>query len=194
MKLQFFFCAPAHCAPDKVAAKLIPSFVIQDHFLANHYEWTGVINNKWVIWKMDLDLLWHGQEVQPWTSWLDTVRVGVIDGRPPASDVEAAKLMRSLLVCGSCDLKRFGSSNDGGYLMCTPLGDVDAVYSYGINREDDWGFAVSHETSTMVHQYDCENHTAPPCLHGKCDFKVACMGAANSGCQHGIKALPRLAP
>lgn len=34
----------------------------------------------------------------------------------------------------NCELKRFGESNDGGYLLCANLlKDVQAAYSYGIS-------------------------------------------------------------
>ena len=40
----------------------------------------------------------------------------------------------------NCTLKRFGSANDGGYLMCDNLIEpVNAAYSYGVGRNDDWG-------------------------------------------------------
>jgi len=38
----------------------------------------------------------------------------------------------------NCTLKRFGSANDGGYLMCENLIEpLDAAYSYGVGRNDD---------------------------------------------------------
>lgn len=40
----------------------------------------------------------------------------------------------------NCTLKRFGSANDGGYLMCDNLIEpLDAAYSYGVGTNDDWG-------------------------------------------------------
>src|SRR5439155_23411987 len=39
----------------------------------------------------------------------------------------------------NCTLKRFGSANDGGYLMCQNLIEpLDAAYSYGVGLNDDW--------------------------------------------------------
>jgi hypothetical protein len=39
----------------------------------------------------------------------------------------------------NCTLKRFGSANDGGYLMCENLIEpLDAAYSYGVGSNDDW--------------------------------------------------------
>src|SRR6058998_3664879 len=44
----------------------------------------------------------------------------------------------------NCALKRFGSANDGGYLMCENLIEpLDAAYSYGVGLNDDWGCEVS---------------------------------------------------
>ena len=35
----------------------------------------------------------------------------------------------------NCTIKRFGSPNDGGYLMCENLIEpLDAAYSYGVGR------------------------------------------------------------
>ena len=40
----------------------------------------------------------------------------------------------------NCTLKRFGSANDGGYLMCENLIEpLDTGYSYGVGTNDDWG-------------------------------------------------------
>ncbi|PYJ28230.1 MAG: hypothetical protein DME89_06785 [Verrucomicrobia bacterium] len=39
----------------------------------------------------------------------------------------------------NCTFKRFGSANDGGYLMCENLIEpLDAGYSYGVGSNDDW--------------------------------------------------------
>jgi hypothetical protein len=44
----------------------------------------------------------------------------------------------------NCTLRRFGSANDGGYLMCENLIEpLDAAYSYGVGRNDDWGCEMS---------------------------------------------------
>src|SRR5207245_11252493 len=55
----------------------------------------------------------------------------------------------------NCTLKRFGSANDGGYLMCENLIEpLDAAYSYGVGRNDDWGREVSGRYRVPVHQED----------------------------------------
>ena len=56
----------------------------------------------------------------------------------------------------NCTLERFGSPNDGGYLMCgNLLGNIQSAYSYGIGPADDWGCAISQRYDVVVHQYDC---------------------------------------
>ena|SRR5215472_14298387 len=48
------------------------------------------------------------------------------------------------VVLKNCMFKRFGSANDGGYLMCENLIEpIDAAYSYGVGPNDDWGCDVS---------------------------------------------------
>ncbi len=67
----------------------------------------------------------------------------------------------------NCTLKRFGSRNDGGYLMCENLVDgVRSAYSYGIDTEDNWGCDVSREYKVPVHQYDCFTEHRPTCDGG----------------------------
>ena len=64
----------------------------------------------------------------------------------------------------NCTLKRFGSTNDGGYLMCENLIEpIDAAYSYGVGSNDDWGCEVSRRYHVPVHEYDCFDPTRPPC-------------------------------
>ena len=44
----------------------------------------------------------------------------------------------------NCTLKRFGSANDGGYLMCENLIEpLDTGYSYGVGPNDDWAWSAS---------------------------------------------------
>jgi hypothetical protein len=77
----------------------------------------------------------------------------------------------------NCTLKRFGSANDGGYLMCENLiGPVDAAYSYGVGRNDDWGCDVSHRYHVPVHQYDCFDPARPTCSGGTFVFHNECVG------------------
>lgn len=77
----------------------------------------------------------------------------------------------------NCTLKRFGSANDGGYLMCENLLDnLDAGYSYGVGRNDDWGCAVSRQYQVPVHQYDCFDPARPVCGGGTFVFHNECLG------------------
>jgi hypothetical protein len=73
----------------------------------------------------------------------------------------------------NCGMRRFGSPNDGGYLMCgNLLGAVQAAYSYGIGPFDDWGCDVSQNLGVTVHQYDCFMPPPSPCpravFHNEC--------------------------
>ncbi len=78
----------------------------------------------------------------------------------------------------NCTLKRYGSANDGGYLMCETLtGGVQAAYSYGIDTEDNWGCDVSRQLVLPIHQYDCFTPHRPTCEGGKFVFHDECVGA-----------------
>ena len=73
----------------------------------------------------------------------------------------------------NCEMRRFGSPNDGGYLMCgNLLGAVQAAYWYGIGPFDDWGCDVSQNLGVTVHQYDCFMPPPSPCpsavFHNEC--------------------------
>jgi hypothetical protein len=77
----------------------------------------------------------------------------------------------------NCTLRRFGSANDGGYLMCENLiGPLDAAYSYGVGPNDDWGCDVSRRYHVPVHQYDCFDPARPNCAGGTFDFHNECVG------------------
>ena len=77
----------------------------------------------------------------------------------------------------NCTLKRFGSANDGGYLMCENLIEpLDAAYSYGVGRNDDWGCEVSRRYHVPVHQYDCFDPARPTCNGGTFVFHDECVG------------------
>jgi hypothetical protein len=77
----------------------------------------------------------------------------------------------------NCTFKRFGSANDGGYLMCENLiAPLDAAYSYGVGRNDDWGCEVSRRYHVPVHQYDCFDPARPTCNGGTFVFNNECVG------------------
>jgi hypothetical protein len=81
----------------------------------------------------------------------------------------------------NCTLKRFGSANDGGYLMCENLIEpLDAAYSYGVGRNDDWGCEVSRRYHVPVHQYDCFDPARPTCNAGAFVFHNECVGDRTS--------------
>ena len=77
----------------------------------------------------------------------------------------------------NCTFKRFGSANDGGYLMCENLIEpLDAAYSYGVGTNDDWGCEVSRRYHVPVHQYDCFDPARPICNGGTFVFHDECVG------------------
>jgi hypothetical protein len=97
---------------------------------------------------------------------------------PPTSRAVQQALLDELETVSlkNCTLKRYGSPNDGGYLMCeTLLKDVASAYSYGIDREDNWGCEVSRELGVGVHQYDCFTNERPACGTGFI-FHDECVG------------------
>src|SRR5437667_4164533 len=77
----------------------------------------------------------------------------------------------------NCTLKRFGSANDGGYLMCENLIEpLDAAYSYGVGQNDDWGCEVSRRYHVPVQQYECFDPARPTCDGGTFVFHDECVG------------------
>src|SRR5262245_29034051 len=81
------------------------------------------------------------------------------------------------VVLKNCTLKRYGSANDGGYLMCENLIEpLDAGYSYGVGTNDDWGCEVSRRYHVPVHEYDCFDPARPICDGGTFVFHNECVG------------------
>jgi hypothetical protein len=77
----------------------------------------------------------------------------------------------------NCTLKRFGSANDGGYLMCENLiGPLDSAYSYGVGINDDWGCEMSRQYHVAVQEYDCFDPARPTCDGGTFVFHNECVG------------------
>jgi hypothetical protein len=100
-----------------------------------------------------------------------------------ARDAAGRKLREAILAelqpvaLKNCTLKRFGSANDGGYLMCENLIEpLDAAYSYGVGRNDDWGCEMSRRYHVPVHQYDCFDPARPTCNGGTFVFHDECVG------------------
>ena len=77
----------------------------------------------------------------------------------------------------NCVMKRFGSANDGGYVMCENLlQDVKTAYSYGIGGNDDWGCEISRTLKVPVHQYDCFQPPTMSCEGGQFVPHNECVG------------------
>jgi hypothetical protein len=64
----------------------------------------------------------------------------------------------------NCTFKRYGSKNDGGYLMCSNL-------TQNVESCD-----VSRELAVRVHQYDCFTEHRPTCPGVKFFFHDECVG------------------
>ena len=76
----------------------------------------------------------------------------------------------------NCTLARFGSGDDGGYLMCENLiSGLQTAYSYGVGKNDDWGCDVSTRYGVPVHQYDCFDPARPECKSGRFIFHDECI-------------------
>src|SRR5439155_27296634 len=81
------------------------------------------------------------------------------------------------VVLTNCTFARFGSANDGGYLMCENLIEpIDAAYSYGVGTNDDWGCGVSRRYHVPVYQHECFDPARPTCNGGTCVFHNECVG------------------
>lgn len=106
------------------------------------------------------------------------------DCQPEVPDYQArvAKQRQALLdelhpvALQNCTLARYGSKNDGGYLMCENLvQNLGAAYSYGVGPNDEWGCDVSTRYKVPVHQYDCFDPARPTCNTGKFVFHNECL-------------------
>jgi hypothetical protein len=89
------------------------------------------------------------------------------------------RLLEELRTVGlkNCTLGRFGSLNDGGYLLCENLiADVASTYSYGVGPEDEFACELSARSSLPVHRYDCSDSPPPTCDPGKLIVHNACAG------------------
>jgi len=93
------------------------------------------------------------------------------------------ELLRLFRPCANCSrYQRYGSAHDGGYVMCEELArGAKAIYSFGINGNDDWGAALSRANDAPVYQFDCY-HKGNACPAGQsCDnfhFFPECLGLA----------------
>jgi hypothetical protein len=106
------------------------------------------------------------------------IAIGDVARRSAARKLREAILAElQPVVLKNCTLKRFGSANDGGYLMCENLiKPLDAAYSYGVGRNDDWGCEISRRYRVPVHQYDCFDPARPTCAGGTFVFHNECVG------------------
>ena len=76
----------------------------------------------------------------------------------------------------NCNLKRMGSTYDGGYLVCDNLSDgIQSAYSYGVGPNDQLGCDVAKRYHVTVHEYDCFDPARPTCEGGTFDFHNECL-------------------
>ena len=81
------------------------------------------------------------------------------------------------VVLKNCTFRRFGSANDGGYVMCENLIEpIDVAYSYGVGPNADWDCDLSRRYHIAIHQYDCFDPARPTCEGGTFDFHNECVG------------------
>jgi hypothetical protein len=98
---------------------------------------------------------------------------------PPTARQFREQLLMELrpVALKNCTMRRFGSPNDGGYLMCENLmGSVASAYSYGIGPADAWGCDVSERYHLTVQQYDCFSPPSSGCPNGRSIFHNECIG------------------
>ena len=103
---------------------------------------------------------------------------------PNGLEDQNARAVRQMLLdeltpvtLSNCRFRRFGSPNDGGYVMCENLlGGIGAGYSYGIGGNDDWGCDVSRTYKVPVHQYDCFQPPTLSCRGGQFVPHSECVG------------------
>jgi hypothetical protein len=102
--------------------------------------------------------------------------------QPTARQIRQQLLMELRpIALKNCMFRRFGSPNDGGYLMCENLlGNVKSAYSYGIGPADDWGCDVSQSYGLTVHQYDCFSPPLAGCPNRRSIFHNECVGPSRT--------------
>jgi len=100
----------------------------------------------------------------------------------PSVTEPTTALLRSFRPCTECKQhRRYGESNDGGYVMCDDdmqLGQLKAAYSYGINGFDGWANAISEKFQIPVFEYDCTNPKQPQkCPTCDLRFNLECINS-----------------
>jgi hypothetical protein len=102
--------------------------------------------------------------------------------QPPVTSETTSRTRQALwdelrpVTLANCSFKRFGGGNDGGYVMCYNLLEVETGYSYGIGSNDDWGCEVSKTYGIPMHQYDCFSLPALTCARGRFVPHDECVG------------------
>lgn len=108
-----------------------------------------------------------------------TVAAGLWRAKTPRDNDPRQAILDELkpVALKNCALKRYGGNDDGGYLMCENLiAGVQSAYSYGIDKEDNWGCQISREFQVGIQQYDCFTPHRPVCEGGRYVFHDECVG------------------
>ena len=103
---------------------------------------------------------------------------GVASAAEPLDEAGRAAFLAELqpVTLKNCTLKRFGSANDGGYLVCDNLSEgVQSGYSYGVGPNDQMGCDISKRYHVTVHEYDCFDPARPKCEGGVFKFHNECL-------------------
>jgi hypothetical protein len=82
--------------------------------------------------------------------------------------LRVARLMAPHMVIGHNKL-RLGRHNDGGYVLLDDFRNIASAFSFGIDRDASWDFAVA-ERGIVVHQFDF-SVAAPPISHQNFRFE-----------------------
>ena len=89
--------------------------------------------------------------------------------------------MLSIIQDTDCQLKRYGGSNDGGYLLCKNiLQDSVALINIGVQLEDKFGCQLTTEFPMPNYQYSC----TVPNYQSKCSTNGGISYFAHNICAH----------
>ena len=116
-------------------------------------------------------------------AWVGLLIAAVAHGQTPPAELTIEQVRAALLeeiqpvTLSNCELQRFGTTNDGDYLLCGNLSqEIESAYSYGVGSDDTYGCDVSTRYEVPVHQYDCFDPARPTCTGGNFVFHDECIG------------------
>lgn len=103
-------------------------------------------------------------------------------------------LLGMVAPCAPCKtMKRYGESNDGGYVVCQELLETGtppiASYSYGVHERDKWSQDIANAFHVPVYQYDCFNTGMTQCDGCDQHFFTECLTDQNATPTQKFKTL-----